>query len=113
MPLSCWCGDDENWTWFYQRPSGYTAYPILRRRKRCSCGVLIKPVEQAALFECSRLPVSDIEERIYGEGEEVPIADKWLCECCADLYFSFVELGYCVGLDENMLELAEEYADEH
>ena len=111
MPLSCSCGDSDDWAWTYQPPVRYTTFPILRRRKRCSCGDLIKPGEQVAMFECSRPPRSDIEERIYGE--EVPIADKWLCERCSDLYFSFAELGYCVGPDENMLELVEEYADEH
>lgn len=87
---------------------------ILRRRKRCTCGALIKPGEACAVFDCSRPARTDIETAIYGEDSDaVPIADKWLCERCSDLYFSLSELGYCVGPDDKMLELAEEYAHEH
>lgn len=114
MPLSCSCGDSDDWTWTYQPPDHYTTFPILRRRKRCTCGVLIKPGEECAKFECSRPPISDVELSIYGDDmDAVPLADRWLCERCSDLYFSFAELGYCVGPDEKMLELAEEYADDH
>jgi len=42
--------------------------------------------------------------------EGVWLASYYMCERCADLYFSFQELGFeCVTPDENMLELAKEY----
>jgi len=42
------------------------------------------------------------------------MAPKWLCERCADLYFSFLELGYeCVQPEEDMTELSADYADLH
>lgn len=52
--------------------------------------------------------------KIYGEDGDIHISTLWFCERCSDLYFSFVELGYsCIAPDENMLELVEEYADDH
>ena len=68
-----------------------------RRRQRCmSCGELIDVGATAARVLRVRIPESDIECRIYGEDGEIPITHKWLCERCADLYFSLGDLGYCV-----------------
>jgi hypothetical protein len=52
-----------------------------------------------------------IKEKIYGEGNEVPMTPKWMCERCGDLYFSLTELGFCVSLDDDMRELVKEYAE--
>ena len=52
---------------------------------------------------------NDIEDRIYGEGGEVPMSDKYMCEECGDIYFSLVELGFCVNTAFSMKELLEEY----
>ena len=110
MPLSCSCSDD--YKWFFDPPQNYSVFPMEGNRKRCSCGKLIDHGQIALKFVCWRSPKDDIEERIHGE--EVPMADNWLCEECADLYFSFNELGYeCVHPKENMKELAKDYADEH
>ena len=107
MPLACGCSDDYDW--FFYPPTDYSVFQA-RRRKRCSCGSLIEHGATCLEFDIYRAPKSDIEERIHGE--EVPMAPKYLCERCADLYFSFTELGYdCVQPEESMLELAADYAD--
>lgn len=117
MPLACSCDNDGDYDWYYTDPDDYTAFPKTRRRKRCSsCKELIEHGEQAARFGRSRPARTEIEERIYGDDgsdwEAVQLADRWLCERCADLYFSFREVGYdCISPDENMLELAKEYAE--
>jgi hypothetical protein len=115
MPLSCSCDYDGGVAWHYYPPGDYTPARASGARRRCSsCKTLIQYCEPTAVFECSRPAQSDIEEMIYGEGEEIPIADKRLCERCADLYFSFVELGYeCIAPDENMIDLAKEYGETH
>lgn len=51
---------------------------------------------------------SDIEERIY-DGDQVPLAHKYMCEKCADLYFIFEDLGYCISLGDSMVDCLEEY----
>jgi hypothetical protein len=109
MPLSCGC-DEDSCTWFFFPPKDYTSAHVIGRRHRCTCGDLIDHGSTCLKFDIFRYPTSDIEERIYGD--EVPLAARWLCERCADLYFSFVELGFdCVNPEENMLELIAEYAD--
>ena len=109
MSLSCSC--DSEYDWYFDPPKDYTIFPLNGRRKRCTCGILIEHGATCIKFRCWRTPKDDIEESIHGE--EVPMADKWLCERCADLYFSFYELGYeCVQPGESMVDLAEEYADE-
>jgi hypothetical protein len=113
MTLSCWCPDEAP-TWQYELPDGYTPFPTLMRRKRCSCGKLINPGELAARFFRTRQPQTEIEYKIYGEYGEVEISALWLCERCADIFFSLHELGYdCVAPDEKMLDLLEEYKDDH
>lgn len=112
MPLSCSC--DSEYSWYYDPPEDYSKFPDSGRRKRCSCGELIEHGAVSLKFRCYRLPKDEIEERIYGgDDAEIPMADEWLCERCADLYFSFVELGYeCVSPSENMMELIEDYKED-
>lgn len=112
MSLSCSCASE--YAWYFDTPKDYSVFPKQGKRKRCSCGELIEHEAICLKFKCWRLPDDEVEERIYGgDDAEVPIADKWLCERCADLYFSFVELGYeCVHPGENMVELVKEYADD-
>lgn len=114
MTLSCSC-DFEDW-----EPGDimvYAAgdYSILAttRRKRCSsCGILIDIGATVAKFDRGKMPGSDIECRIYGEDDEIELAPQYLCEECADIYFSLKELGFsCVWPDENMRALAKEYAE--
>lgn len=112
MPLSCSC-DFDGEGWLYYAPDDYSTMKPLPRRKRCSsCRALIDPGATVAEFERFRQPISEVEEMIFGEDGEIPLARMFLCERCADLYFSFRELGFeCVSPDENMMRLAREYAE--
>jgi hypothetical protein len=114
MPLSCSCEEPDEAEFYWTESSDYSAMPVLNRRKRCTaagCGKLINAGETVLMFERSRYPVSDIEERIYGDGyDAVPLAERYLCETCADLYLSLRELRFCVSPDENIRELVREYA---
>ena len=111
MPLSCYCGDDD-YAWIYHAPYDYKEMPKRARRTRCaSCHELIEHGAVVTEFPRYRSPLSDVEENIYGAGDDVPLASMWHCERCADLWFSLHELGYrCIGPDENVLELVREYA---
>jgi hypothetical protein len=97
--LSCECpfeGDDDQPHWY--KPEDFVEMPKFSRRKRCAdkdCRRLIEPGEPVAIFERVRYPRTDVEENIYGQGEPIPMADHYLCEDCAGLYFSLDELGFC------------------
>ena len=112
MPLSCSCSNDES-DWYYVSPKDYRTYPVAARRKKCSsCGERIKGGAVCTEFERYRFYKTDVENKIFGDDGEIWLASMWLCERCSDLYFSFAEVGYdCVGPWENMLELAQEYAE--
>jgi len=58
-----------------------------------------------------KIPEYEVEVAIYGEDGLVPRSNKFLCEECADLYFSLSELGFCVMPYENQKELVKEYAE--
>lgn len=109
MGVSCGCGSDYDW--YYTSPSDYSLMPFTGRRKRCrSCTGFINPLDIVGKFDKSRPPLSDIEERIYGD--EVWLAPFYMCEECIDLFFSLQELGYCITLNdgESMHDMAEEAA---
>jgi hypothetical protein len=40
---------------------------------------------------------------------EIPLADKYMCEECGDLYYSLEALGFCLTLGTNMHDLVQEY----
>ena len=72
MSLSCSCGDGD-FAWYYSGvPSDVAPLATKRARKCCSCGCKLKPGDDVAEFSRWRGPVTDIEERIFGD--EVPLA---------------------------------------
>ena len=85
------------------------------RKHRCRCSSCKRIIDTGAIvakFECFRNSETAMEWKIYAD--EVPLAPKYLCEECADLYFSLFELGFeCIGPGENMRELVAEYAAEY
>ena len=90
----------------------YAPLATKRARKCCSCKVRIEVGELCAEVPRIKIPETDIEVRIYGE-EEKPLAPAWMCERCADLCFSFIELGYCAEPWEDQRELLADYVDMH
>lgn len=112
MPLSCYCDYYDDYEWFYYSPVDYTKLDTTKRKRCSSCGSLIDINATVAKFNCFRPPKDEIEEKIYGEDGEIEMAPKYLCEECADIYFSLFELGFeCVSPEENMRELLEEYKE--
>jgi len=110
VSLSCSCDFDGEYAWTYIPPDDYSTL-ISKRRKRCaSCNDLIDIGGVIAKFVCMRPTIGDIEIKIHGEDEDIYIADKNLCEKCADVYFSLRELGFnCIAPDEDMIGAAKEY----
>ena len=93
--------------WWYWSPGGYTEAPPGRRRRRCcSCRELIAHGATVARFERARAPVTDAEA---DRSDEVPLAPWWMCERCADVFFSLEDLGFCLDLDHNVMRTLAEY----
>lgn len=107
MGLSCECGGDYDW--YYTEPNDFSTLTTKRSRKCCSCEIKIKVGDTVGSFDCWRPPRSDYEERRFGD--EIPMADKYMCEECTGLFFSLTELGFCVTLGSNMRNLAKEYGE--
>lgn len=106
------CHDDADW-WWYQ-PSDEAPLATKRSRKCCSCGEKIAVGNVARKVRRYRPPserCNYIEESIYGD--EVPLADWYLCETCGNLYDSIVELGFCCSLgDQSLAAQIKEYRAE-
>jgi hypothetical protein len=117
MPLTCSCGDWGDFDEWHFGAVGddYMIMLDFPKRKRCaSCGDLIDSGSLVTKFQIARRPKNDIEERIYGDGEEgVPKAPKYLCERCSDIYFNLEALGFCVGPYEDLRETLKDYQHEY
>lgn len=110
MGLTCGCDfDPEPGMTFAYTPDKHETLDTTRRQRCMSCNNLIDIGATAARIKRYKVAETEIEYKIYGE--EVPLADKWFCEECADLCFSLVELGYCVNPHDNMHELVADYAE--
>lgn len=99
MSISCdcdidYCPEPGDVIWYW--PADYTELSTTRRCRCVSCKQLIDVGAVTAEFPRYKIPDSDIEERIYGEGAEILRASFYMCESCADIYFSILELGYCM-----------------
>lgn len=112
MGLTCGCDFDyEPGMKVAYTPDNYEEFNGKRRQRCISCNELISIGDTAARVKRFRVPEHDVEINIYGDDGEIPIADKWMCERCADICFSLDDLGYCVNPHDNMMELLDEYAD--
>jgi len=114
MGLTCGCDFDlEPGMTVAYGPNDYEPMKAKRRQRCMSCDELIDVEATAAMVTRYRIPETEIECRIYGEDGEIPIPHKWLCEKCADIYFSLEDLGYCVNPHDNMIDLVKMYARLH
>jgi len=103
MTLSCSC-DFEDCAFFYDSPTDYETLDTIRRGRCLSCKDQIDVGAITTAFPSWRPPNSDIEERIHGEDGEVPMATKYMCEECSDLFFSLTELGYCITIGTHTMK---------
>ncbi len=111
MSLSCSC-DFDDFEWYFIVEEDYSELKTSRRKRCQSCGELISLGATVLKLDCCRKPTSDIEERIHGD--EVPLANRYLCEECADLYFSVKDMNICVTFDndKSIREMLEDYQAE-
>jgi hypothetical protein len=110
MPLTCFCEHNDDAEWYWLEPDDYSVMRAWTRRKRCcSCSRLINAGELVAEVQRIRPPRDDIEEAIYGP-EAIYLAPWYLCETCADLFYSLRALGFCAEPGENQRDLVQEYA---
>lgn len=105
--LSC-SYDLDNYAWFFVIPSTFSTLQTSRRKRCCSCKMLIQKNASVVKFERYRFFKTDIEERIYGDSE-IKIADFYMCESCGDQYFNLSALEFCIDITENMFNLLKEY----
>lgn len=112
MSVACYCGDGDH-DWFYYPPADFSKLETSRRQRCYSCRELITIGADCGKFGRDRYPASEIEERIYGEGSEVPLADVYMCEECVGLFWSITDLGFCINLErgEKMRNLVKELGD--
>ena len=108
--LACDCDYDDP-AWWHEGMGEIAPLATKRSRRCCSCKARIAVGEDCAAITRYRRPGYDtIEERIYGEGGEVPLATWYLCDRCAGLCESLDALGFCNLIGQDMRELCREYA---
>ena len=111
MSLFCeWDGDGAEW--YYECESeDFVVLDTKRGRRCCSCKKPVRPGEEVVKFRRYRPPsdrCNHIEESIYGD--EVPMADWYMCEECGGLYMAITELKLCHTLGGDIRAEIKEYA---
>lgn len=99
--------DGDNFDWWWYSPDDEVPLATKRSRKCCSCGRKINVGDMARRVRRYRSATE--WESIRGLGDEVQIADWYLCETCGDLAYSLAELGFCYTLDESLQQQIDEY----
>jgi len=107
--LSCNCGYGDFEWWYERPPEDFTKFTRGRRKRCISCGKLINIGTDCLRFDCYRSAYSHIEENIYGD--VVPIADKFMCEKCGEIFLNLSALGYCLTIGHHIREDLEDYWD--
>ena len=109
--LTCECGDGD-YAWWYDDHKEVAPLGTKRMRRCCSCNDRIAVGDDCKAFPRWRYPnQGSIEERIYGDGGEVPMPTWYLCDRCAGLYESLDSLGFCDLLGQDLRATCREYAE--
>ena len=109
MSLSCDCGYGD-YDYYYRPDNDLTPLESTRRKRCLSCSSVIDHGEECLKFHNWRPTKTDIEESIHGD--EVQLANTYMCEECAGLYWALEERGFCIGLgEESMKDMVKEYHD--
>ena len=108
MSLSCSCGSGDFERWYYP-PEDFDNLKANRRQRCYSCGKLIDLGSDCLIFERQRSPYTYIEEKIYGD--EVPLANKYMCGPCGEIFLNLTAIGYCINIGGHMKEELREYWD--
>ena len=111
MSLSCTCYeyDGEPGSWAFYPPDDFTPLQTKRRKRCSSCGSLIDIGAECLLFLRTRCPNSEIEEKIYGAGVEIPMSNLYMCAECGEIYLNLEAAGYCLSPEDDMFENLHEY----
>ena len=114
MTLSCTCGDwdGEPGTWAYYPPKDFSILKTTRRKRCKSCNGLIDLGATCLEFPRIRAPYEGVEEKIYGECGEIPIASYFMCEACGEIWLNLSDLGYCMQPRDDMREALKDYQKE-
>jgi len=107
--VSCLC--DDNPAWWYAPAEREEKLATRRSRRCCSCRKLLRPGETVLRFIRWRAPRDWVEEAIYGEDGEIRLADWYMCEECAGLYWALEERGFCHIDIENIREEARDASE--
>jgi len=111
--LSCSIPDVDDADWFFSTPIDFIRLETGRRKRCRSCNVLIELGACCIKFERFRYPVTDIEEKIYGEDGEIELGTYYHCEKCGEQYFNLDALGFCLDPEDNMLDCLKEYKSDY
>ena len=98
MGLSCDCYD--YYDWMYEPPEDWTT-----AENDCTCGSCGKKINKGE--ECGYFRCYEHNE----EGDEIDMDPIIMCERCTGLFWSLHELGYCITLPDDMIELAKMAAE--
>jgi len=112
MSLSCSCDyDPDSVSWWYLCPSdiNFTPLKTSKRKRCCSCKILININNSCLSFSRYRAARSDIEERIFGD--EVRLSDWYLCESCGEIFLNLNVLEYCYYMGDDLRENLQDYWD--
>ena len=109
MSLSCSCGEWNGDGWSWRCENDFTILKGARRKRCCSCKELINIGAECVELERLRYPITEVEERIYGEEGEINIASWYLCERCGEIYLNLDALGYCYNIGDDLREDLREY----
>ena len=103
--------DTDGCDWWWYQPQDEEPLATKRGRKCCSCGEKVSVGDTARKIERYR-PATDWED-VRGLGDEVPLADWYLCETCGDLADSLSELGFCytLGDGDSLKQQLKEYRE--
>lgn len=109
MSLSCICYEDYDAAWYWSPSDDFKLYPGKRATRCCSCKAKINKGDLVLELYRTREPRSEIEVRIYGEGDTVELASWFHCESCGEIFLNLSDLKYCMSIEDDMRENLKEY----
>lgn len=99
--MSCICENIDDYPdvfdWLYTYTEQPVPMPKTVRARRCySCRKKLEPEEPVMAIYRWRSPRTEVEEKIHGN--EVPLAIKYMCSHCRDIFMKILEKDSSINI---------------
>lgn len=112
VELDCECGDPYDCEWYFLSPDKGEEFEPFQESEPCKCGSCKRYIQIGE--DCIKFPCYNANECAVDENGEELDEDRlefisYLCSDCGEQWLNLTDIGYCIPINENVMDYLREY----